>query len=77
MIMMGVLFPPIRTCFFGLCSMTIVAMLFLNSDWLFWLRFQKGWWFSLRSLFFLFMIIPAVTLGVCFGIIDYVRGRRY
>ena len=77
MIMMGFFSLFIRTYCFLLSIMTIVAIFFLNSGWLLWLRYQKGWWFSIRSLLFLFLVIPVVTLGVCFGIIDYLRGQHY
>ncbi|MCK5186712.1 MAG: glycosyltransferase family 2 protein [Deltaproteobacteria bacterium] len=76
-ILIGFIFPSmVLTCFL-LSVIFIFTIFLLNHSFLHWLKIQKGWWFSSRSFFFMFLDIPVVIMGIISGAVDYISGNKY
>jgi glycosyltransferase involved in cell wall biosynthesis len=72
-----IFFPVIRIYSLFLFFLIVAYFLLLNRAFLLWAKSKKGGKFFLQALLFLSIDIPVIASGMCFGIIDYVKGRHY
>ena len=73
----GFFFPPVRIfCFLYYIAFVLVVPLLFNS-YLSWLKNCRGWRFMIQSIFYMFLDIPIVALGIIFGFWEYLRGQKY
>jgi glycosyltransferase involved in cell wall biosynthesis len=71
-------FSPLTRIFCFLYYLLFVLVVpFLFSSFLAWLTNCRGRWFMIRAMLFMFLDIPVVALGIIFGLLEYVRGKKY
>ena len=73
----GLIFSSSGFFCFVLAVFLIIPIFLLNRPFLNWLKDQKGQLFSMTSLFFLFLDMPVVIMGIIFGAVHYLRGQKY
>ncbi len=70
-------YPVLTTSFFSLTVILLVLFFILNLPFLIWLKRERNLLFSIKAFLFLFLDIPAVIVGLVYGVGSYFLGNKY